>query len=92
MRTFAFAAIAALALATGASAHEIRVPVAGKSAVQLHTEILSAARSVCHKATATETLMLDAYTRCLSGTMKHALSQLGDPEVAKIEDMRLAAR
>jgi hypothetical protein len=92
MRTVTFAALAALALASSANAQEVRVSLAGKSPAQIHSDIVSAARNVCHKATATESLMLDAYSRCMSGTVKAAVAQLGDPQVAELESMRLAQR
>lgn len=93
LRKTTLAVLATLALAPAASAAEsIRVPLAGKSAEQIHTDILAAATSVCRKATATETLMLDAYSRCKKATVKVALSQLADPQVAQIEATRLAQR
>lgn len=93
LRTLTLAAVAALSLAPAANAaDQVRVPLAGKSAEQIHSDILAAARTVCRKATATETLMLDAYVRCTHATMKTALNQLGDPQVAAIETTRLAQR
>lgn len=91
-RIVTLAAFAALALASSAQAQSIRVPTAGKSAQQLHTDIVLAARSVCHKATADETLMLDAYTRCLSATVKASVAQLGDPQVAQLANTRVVQR
>jgi hypothetical protein len=93
LRTTTLAVLATLALASAANAAEsIRVPVAGKSAQQIHSDIVAAARTVCHRATATETLMLDAYSRCTSATVKTALSQLADPQVAQLEATRVAQR
>lgn len=93
LRTLTLAAVAALSLAPVAhAADQVRVPLAGKSAEQIHSDILAAARSVCRKATATETLMLDAYVRCTHATVMTALNQLGDPQVAAIESTRLAQR
>lgn len=91
-RIVTLAAFAALALASSAQAQSVRVPVAGKSAEQVHADIVIAARTVCHKATADESLMLDAYTRCLSATVKATIAQLGDPAVAQLANTRLAQR
>jgi len=93
LRTLILTASAALALASTAQAGDrIHVPLAGKTAEQIHADILSAARTVCRRATASETLMLDAYSRCTSATLKSALAELADPKVAELEEMRLAQR
>lgn len=92
LRTITLAAIAAASLASAAQAQEIRVAVAGKSAQQLHADIVSAARNVCRKATAQETFVLDAMSRCTTATVKNTLAQLGDPTVASLEATRLAQR
>ncbi|HPA40249.1 MAG TPA: hypothetical protein PLV04_16000 [Phenylobacterium sp.] len=91
-RIVTLAAFAALAVASSAQAQSIRVPVAGKSAQQVHADIVMAARSVCHRATADESLMLDAYTRCLSATVKASVAQLGDPQVAQLSNTRVVQR
>ncbi len=92
LRTLTLAAVAAASLASAAQAQEIRVAVAGKSAEQLHSDIVTAARSVCRKATAQETFVLDAMSRCTTATVKHTLAQLGDANVASLEATRLAQR
>lgn len=92
LRTITLAIVAAASLASAAQAQEIRVAVAGKSAQQLHADIVSAARSVCRKATAQETFVLDAMSRCTAQTVKSTLAQLGDPTVAQLEATRLAQR
>jgi hypothetical protein len=93
LRTTTLAVLAALALAPAANAAEsVRVSLAGKSAAQIHVDVVAAARTVCHRATATETLMLDAYSRCTAATVKAALSQLADPQVAQLEASRVAQR
>lgn len=91
-RIVTLAAFAALAVASSAQAQSIRVPVAGKSAQQVHADIVMAARSVCHRATADESLMLDAYTRCLSATVKASVAQLGDPQVAQLSNSHVVQR
>ncbi|HEX5379724.1 MAG TPA: hypothetical protein VFW47_14200, partial [Phenylobacterium sp.] len=88
LRTVTFAALAALVLAPAAHAEGVRVSLTGKSAEQIHTDIVAAARTVCRKATATETFVLDAYSRCTSATVKTALGKLADPQVAQLEGAR----
>ena len=93
LRTITLAAVATLSLAPAAFAQDqVRVAVAGKSAEQIHTEIVAAARSVCRKATSTETFVLDAMSRCTSATVKQTLAKLDDPQVAQLETTRLARR
>ena len=93
LRTITLAAVATLSLAPAAFAQDqVRVPVAGTSAEQIHSDIVAAARSVCRKATYTETFVLDAMGRCTTATVKSALAQLGDAKVAQLETTRLARR
>lgn len=76
MTKFLAAAALALAVAAPAAAAEVRIAVAGKPAAQVHAEIVGAARSVCLKETAGETLRLGAYTRCFEATVKAAQGKL----------------
>ena len=76
MTKFIIAAAVAVLAAAPASATEIRVAVAGKSADQLNAAIAGAARSVCLKETAGETLRLGAYQRCFEATVKAAQGKL----------------
>lgn len=76
MTKFLAAAALVLAVAAPASAAEVRVAVTGKPAAQVHAEIAGAARSVCLKETAGETLRLGAYTRCFEATVKAAQGKL----------------
>lgn len=76
MTKFLVAAAVAFLSVAPASATEIRVAVSGKSADQLNTEISNAARSVCLKETAGETLRLGAYSRCFEATVKAAQGKL----------------
>lgn len=92
LRTIILATTAALTLASAAQAQEIRVAVAGKSAAQVHADIVAAARNVCRKATSTETFVLDAMSRCTAATVKQTLTKLDDPQVAQLETTRLARR
>lgn len=65
-----------VAFAAPASAHQVRVPLAGKSAAQIDADVARAARTVCLRETAGETLRTDAYGRCVSATVKVAQAKL----------------
>jgi hypothetical protein len=75
IRFVTLAAIAAFAAAP-ASAHEVRVALTGKSAAQIDADISQAARTVCLRATAQETLVQNAYGRCMKATLKVAQAKL----------------
>lgn len=93
MKLTTLAALAAFALAPAAQAQDsVRVSLPGKSSAQIHADIVSAAKKVCAKAVIGETLILDAYGRCMKSSVSSALEQLGDPAVAQIEAMRVAQR
>ena len=93
MKLMTLAALATLALAPAANAEEgVRVSLVGKSSAQIHADIVAAAKKVCAKAVVSETLFLDAYGRCLKGSVNTALEQLGDSDVAQLEALRLAQR
>ena len=70
----------------------VRVSLVGKSTAQIHADIVAAAKKVCAKAVVSETLFLDAYGRCMKGSVSSALEQLGSSDVAQLEAMRLAQR
>ena len=93
LKLMTLATLATLALATAASAEDsVRVSVVGKSTAQIHAEIVSAARKVCVKAVTGESLILDAYGRCMKGSVDAALDQLNGSAVAQAGAMRLAQR
>lgn len=75
IRIAAFAAALAFT-ASSANATEIRVPVAGKSADQIHADLLSASRTVCYRETSFSPLAAGAYGRCVRETLKAAQAQL----------------
>lgn len=75
IRFVTFAALAAFA-ATPVSAAEIRISLAGKSAAQLDAEVAGAARKLCMRQTAGETLLVGAYSRCVRATLKTAQENL----------------
>lgn len=69
IRIALIAAVAAFA-ASSASASEVRVSLVGKSADQINADILRAARTVCAKDVAGETVILGAYGRCVRETVQ----------------------
>lgn len=93
IKLMTLAALATLALAPVAHAEEgVRVSLVGKSTAQIHADIVAAAKKVCAKAVVSETLFLDAYGRCMKGSVNSALEQLSSSDVAQLEAMRLAQR
>ena len=93
MKLMTLGALATLALAPAANAQDsIRVSLVGKSSAQIHADIVSAAKKVCAKAVTGESLILDAYGRCMKDSVNSALEQLGSSDVTQLEAMRLAQR
>lgn len=90
IRVLTLAAVAALA-ATSANAAGIKVSLAGKSDAQVRAEVVSAARSVCLRQTQSETLVVDAYHRCVKATVKTAYQKL-DANGALAKNDTVAAR
>lgn len=82
IRFVTLAAVAAFAVAAPASAAEVRVALAGKSAAQIDAEITKAARTVCLRETAFESLIQDAYGRCVRATVKTAQAKLATVQSA----------
>ena len=84
IRFVTLAAVAAFAVAAPASAApaQVRVSLAGKSAAEIDAEIAKAARSVCLRETAFETLIQDAYGRCVRATVKTAQAKLAGVQSA----------
>jgi hypothetical protein len=72
----AVAAFAVAAPASAASTAQVRISLTGKSAAQIDAEIAQAARSVCLRETAFESLINDAYGRCVRATVKTAQAKL----------------
>ncbi|WP_309643665.1 hypothetical protein [Phenylobacterium sp.] len=75
-------AAAAITFAAPASAAEIRVSLVGKSAAQIDADLTRAARTVCMRATFGETLVTDAYGRCVRATLKTAQAKLAEAQSA----------
>lgn len=85
IRFVTLAAVAAFAVAAPAYAApsaQVRVALAGKSAAQIDAEITKAARSVCLRETAFESLIQDAYGRCVRATVKTAQAKLSGVQSA----------
>jgi hypothetical protein len=76
IRIAALAAVAVFAVVAPASAHEVRVSLTGKSMAQIDAEVARATRTVCLRATAGETLVGDAYSRCRRATLKVVQAKL----------------
>jgi hypothetical protein len=75
IRFVALAAVVAFA-ASSANASEIRVSLAGKSADQIQTDLLSASRQVCMRDLPSSPLIVGSYGRCVRDTFKAAQAQL----------------
>ncbi|MBA4793580.1 hypothetical protein [Phenylobacterium sp.] len=93
------ARIAALALVAAASvsapafaAEGVKVSLSGKSAEQVHAEIVGAARTVCLRETTHETFRQSAQARCVKSTVEATLQKVGDSELAAVAGIELAQR
>lgn len=84
IRFVTLAAVATFAVAAPASAApaQVRIALAGKSAAQIDAEIAQAARSVCQRETAFESMIQDAYGRCVRATVKTAQAKLASVQSA----------
>lgn len=90
-RIAVLAAVAAVSLSAPAFAG-VKVSLAGKSAEQVHADIVSAARTVCLRETTTETFRASAQARCVKSTVEATLEKVGDADVAAVAGMELAQR
>ena len=80
IRTIALAVSAlALTVAAPASAAEMRIKVAGKSAAEVHAEIVKAASSVCWRDVRGETLSGYLYPACIRASVNDAVSKINNP-------------
>lgn len=87
IRTAILAAMAALAITAPAHAGSVRVALAGKSPAQVEAEVAKAARSVCFRETRSETLALEAYTRCVKATTEVAMGALTTAQIPSSSTM-----
>ena len=82
IRTIVLTAVVALAITAPAQAGSIRVALAGKSPAQVEAEVAKAAKTVCFRETRSETLALEAYTRCVKATTQVALNTLATAQAS----------
>lgn len=82
IRMIVLSAVAAITLTAPAQAQTVRVALNGKSDAQVQADVARAVRSVCFKATRSETLALDAYGRCKKATEVAALTKLAQAKTA----------
>lgn len=82
MNRLIFVAAAAVIFAPpAAQAHEVRVSLAGKSAEQIHTEIVQAASEVCWAQHRRDDLRAYTYPHCIRASVKNAVAQIGDTQL-----------
>jgi len=91
VRFVALAALAA-AIAGPASAQEIRVSLVSKTPEQIQADIHAAARSVCLRATSTESFRIQAYGRCVKDTEAASMAKVTGEDLAAAEGAKLAQR
>ncbi|MDP3855833.1 hypothetical protein [Phenylobacterium sp.] len=82
IRIAVLTAAAAIAFAAPAAAAEVRVSLVGKTAAQIDADLNRAARTVCMRETFGETLITDAYGRCVRATLKVAQARLAEVQAA----------
>ncbi|WP_332769873.1 hypothetical protein [Phenylobacterium sp.] len=82
IRIAVLTAAAAIAFAAPASAAEVRVSLVGKSAAQIDADLTRAARTVCMRETYGESLIANAYGRCVRATLKTAQAKLAEAQSA----------
>lgn len=71
-----------LAAAAPASAAEIRVKVAGKSAAEVRAEIVKAASTVCWQDVRGEALAGYLYPACIRASVNDAVSKINNPALS----------
>lgn len=82
IRTIALSVVAAIAITAPAHAQSVRVSLAGKTDAQIEAEVAKAARNVCIRATRSETLALDAMSRCVKATQTATLTKVAEAKNA----------
>ncbi len=82
IRIAVLTAVAAIAFAAPASAAQVRVSLVGKSAAQIDADLTRAARTVCMRETYGESLITNAYGRCVRATLKTAQAKLAEAQSA----------
>lgn len=80
IRSIVLAASAiALAVAAPASAAEMRIKVAGKSAAEVRAEIVKAASTVCWQDVRGEALAGYLYPACIRASVNDAVAKINNP-------------
>ena len=87
IRTVVLTAVAALAFTAPAQAAGVRVALSGKSTAQVEAEVTKAAKTVCFRETRSETLALEAYTRCVKATTEVAMGTLSTAQIPSSSTM-----
>jgi hypothetical protein len=83
IRSIVLAASAiALAVAAPASAAEMRVKVAGKSAAEVRAEIVKAASTVCWQDIRGEALAGYMYPACIRASVNEAVAKINNPALS----------
>jgi gas vesicle protein len=91
IRILTVAAVAAL-IAAPASAQSVRIATAGKTAEQLHSDIAKAAKKVCNLAVVGASFPREMYAACYKHAVADAVTKAGDPALAAVAGIKLAAR
>ena len=79
IRIVTLAAVAALAAQSASAEESIHISTAGKSAEQVHTEVVKAARRLCARALTSSPFAVSEMAPCVADTVKDAMSQMEDP-------------
>ena len=92
IRSIVLAATAiALAAAAPASAAEMRVKVAGKSAAEVRAEIVKAASTVCLQDIRGEALAGYMYPACIRASVNDAVAKINNPALSAYNTANPAA-
>lgn len=82
LKTAALVAALSAFAAGSAFAGEIRVPVSGKSTEQIHADIVRAASQLCWQDVRGDALAGYIYPECVRRSVKSAIAQIGDAQLA----------
>lgn len=82
IRSIVLAASAIVLAAAPASAAEMRVKVAGKSAAEVRAEIVKAASTVCWQDIRGEALAGYLYPACIRASVNDAVSKINNPALS----------
>jgi hypothetical protein len=77
-KSLMIAALGITLVASPALAGGIHVSLQGKSMDQIHAEVVSAAKSVCHEEIKGEPMLTSLYSYCVTSSVKKAIASTGD--------------